>query len=83
MVMPHLNGDGHENGAKNLIAIASFIMYGLSLTAVISGLIPQFTEDVSRAVNAGKAENKSISESGGPLKMEIHVDKEQSAIDIQ
>lgn len=41
----------HISGAKNLVAIASFIVFGLSLTAVISGLIPPFTEDVSRAVN--------------------------------
>ncbi|KAI3773142.1 hypothetical protein L6452_04345 [Arctium lappa] len=34
-------------------------------------------------LQAMKAENESISESGGPLKMEIHVDKEQSTIDIQ
>ena len=41
----------HISGAKNLIAIANVIVFVLSLTAVISGLIPPFTEDVSRAVN--------------------------------
>lgn len=41
----------HISGAKKLIAIASFIVFGLSLTSVISGIIPPFTEDISRAVN--------------------------------
>ncbi|KAJ9553834.1 hypothetical protein OSB04_017879 [Centaurea solstitialis] len=41
----------HISGAKNFIAIASVTVFVLSLTAVISGLIPPFTEDVSRAVN--------------------------------
>ncbi|KAL8218251.1 hypothetical protein R6Q57_021624 [Mikania cordata] len=41
----------HISGATKLIAIASFIVCGLSLTMVISGIIPAFTEDVSRAVN--------------------------------
>ncbi|KAI3817653.1 hypothetical protein L1987_11449 [Smallanthus sonchifolius] len=41
----------HISGATKLIAIASFIVCGLSLTVVISGIIPPFTEDISRAVN--------------------------------
>ncbi|KAM0002230.1 putative peptidase M28 [Helianthus debilis subsp. tardiflorus] len=41
----------HISGAKKLIAIASFIVCGLSLIVVIAGIIPPFTDDVSRAVN--------------------------------
>lgn len=41
----------HISGAKILIGIASFIVFALSLAAVISGAIPPFSEDISRAVN--------------------------------
>ncbi|XP_023764716.1 uncharacterized protein LOC111913228 [Lactuca sativa] len=41
----------HISGAKKFIAIGSFIVFGISLTSVISGIIPPFTEDISRAVN--------------------------------
>nr|GEV08702.1 endoplasmic reticulum metallopeptidase 1 isoform X1 [Tanacetum cinerariifolium] len=41
----------HISGAKKLIALASLLVFGLSLAAVISGTIPPFTEDISRAVN--------------------------------
>lgn len=41
----------HISGVKKLIAVTNFILFGLSLIAVVSGIIPPFTEDISRAVN--------------------------------
>ncbi|KAK3017384.1 hypothetical protein RJ639_006319 [Escallonia herrerae] len=38
-------------GAKTSIAIANCILFGLSLTALLSGIAPPFTEDAARAVN--------------------------------
>ncbi|XP_076936281.1 uncharacterized protein LOC143603348 [Bidens hawaiensis] len=49
----------HISGAKKLVAIASLIVCGLSLTVVISGIVPPFTEDVSRAVNVVHVVNAS------------------------
>ncbi|KAK3011593.1 hypothetical protein RJ639_011428, partial [Escallonia herrerae] len=38
-------------GAKTSLAIANCILFGLSLTALLSGIAPPFTEDAARAVN--------------------------------
>ncbi|KAI7754782.1 hypothetical protein M8C21_015922, partial [Ambrosia artemisiifolia] len=81
----------HISGAKRIIAIASFIVCGLSLTVVISGIIPPFTDDISRAVNvvhvveasARNGENKEpnsfislFSTTPGKLTKEIeHIDE--------
>ncbi|KAK2998546.1 hypothetical protein RJ639_024198 [Escallonia herrerae] len=40
-----------SKGAKTSIAIANCILFGLSLTALLSGIAPPFTEDAARAVN--------------------------------
>ncbi|XP_059628313.1 uncharacterized protein LOC132271067 isoform X2 [Cornus florida] len=41
----------HISGAKLPIILATCTMFGLSLIAVLSGIVPPFTEDTSRAVN--------------------------------
>ncbi|GMG99399.1 hypothetical protein Nepgr_001239 [Nepenthes gracilis] len=41
----------HLSGAKRSVIVASCILFGLSLTAVWSGIIPPFTEDTARTVN--------------------------------
>lgn len=41
----------HYSGAKSPIVIISCILFGLSLAAVFSGIVPPFTDDVARAVN--------------------------------
>ncbi|KAL6977246.1 hypothetical protein U1Q18_026042 [Sarracenia purpurea var. burkii] len=41
----------HFSGAKTSIILATCILFGLSLAAVFSGIIPPFTEDTARAVN--------------------------------
>nr|XP_043609815.1 endoplasmic reticulum metallopeptidase 1 isoform X2 [Erigeron canadensis] len=51
LTMVYLLSYIHISGAKKLIAMASLIVFGLSLSVVISGIIPPFTEDISRAVN--------------------------------
>ncbi|KAK2997025.1 hypothetical protein RJ639_024803 [Escallonia herrerae] len=38
-------------GAKTSLAVANCILFGLSLTALLSGIAPPFTEDAARAVN--------------------------------
>ncbi|KAH9768335.1 peptidase M28 domain-containing protein [Citrus sinensis] len=41
----------HLSGAKGPIAFASFILVGLSIIMVSSGIIPPFSEETARAVN--------------------------------
>ncbi|KAG5533206.1 hypothetical protein RHGRI_027425 [Rhododendron griersonianum] len=41
----------HFSGAKTSIILATCLLFGLSIAAVLSGIIPPFTEDTSRAVN--------------------------------
>ncbi|KAF5192188.1 endoplasmic reticulum metallopeptidase [Thalictrum thalictroides] len=41
----------HLSGAKRPIIFVTCTLFGLSLSAVMTGLVPQFTEDVARAVN--------------------------------
>lgn len=41
----------HLSGAKRLIILVSCVLFGLSLAAVWSGIIPPYTEDTARAVN--------------------------------
>lgn len=41
----------HLSGAKKMVVTALCTLFGLSLAAVSSGLIPVFTNDISRAVN--------------------------------
>lgn len=41
----------HLSGAKSSIIVATCILFGLSLAAVLSGIVPPYTEDTSRAVN--------------------------------
>lgn len=38
-------------GAKNTIVIITCALFGLSLSATLTGIIPPFTEDIARAVN--------------------------------
>ncbi|KAL6126468.1 hypothetical protein ACLB2K_074517 [Fragaria x ananassa] len=41
----------HLSGAKRLIILSTCAMFGLSLALVLSGTVPAFTNDTSRAVN--------------------------------
>lgn len=41
----------HLSGAKRSVFLGTFILFGLSLTAILSGIVPSFTEDTARAVN--------------------------------
>lgn len=41
----------HLSGAKRSIALATCVLFGLSLTVILSGIVPPFTEDTARAVN--------------------------------
>ncbi|XP_017247277.1 uncharacterized protein LOC108218711 isoform X3 [Daucus carota subsp. sativus] len=41
----------HISGAKTTISIATCILFGLSVAAVLSGIVPAFTEDIARTVN--------------------------------
>ncbi|KAJ7975066.1 Endoplasmic reticulum metallopeptidase 1 [Quillaja saponaria] len=41
----------HLSGAKKSVVLATLILFGLSLTVVLSGIIPPFTEETARAVN--------------------------------
>ncbi|XP_047313520.1 endoplasmic reticulum metallopeptidase 1 [Impatiens glandulifera] len=41
----------HYSGAKPMIIFSSCILFGLSLSAVLSGVVPPFSEDTARAVN--------------------------------
>ncbi|CAK9136111.1 unnamed protein product [Ilex paraguariensis] len=38
-------------GAKTSIIVATCVLFGLSLTVVLSGVVPPFTEDTARGVN--------------------------------
>uniref|UniRef100_A0A5B7BT72 Vacuolar membrane protease n=1 Tax=Davidia involucrata TaxID=16924 RepID=A0A5B7BT72_DAVIN len=41
----------HFSGAKLPIIIATCILFGFSFAAVLSGIVPPFTEDTARAIN--------------------------------
>ncbi|WJX20362.1 hypothetical protein P8452_09926 [Trifolium repens] len=41
----------HLSGAKRTITLASLLLFSLSLAAVLSGVVPPFSEDTARAVN--------------------------------
>ncbi|XP_021857223.1 uncharacterized protein [Spinacia oleracea] len=41
----------HLSGAKRSVILVSFVLFGLSLASIWSGLIPSYTEDTARAVN--------------------------------
>ncbi|KAF5947898.1 hypothetical protein HYC85_013855 [Camellia sinensis] len=41
----------HFSGAKTLITLITCTVFGLSLAAVLSGIVPPFTEDTARTVN--------------------------------
>ncbi|PNY16484.1 endoplasmic reticulum metallopeptidase 1-like protein, partial [Trifolium pratense] len=41
----------HLSGAKKTITLASLLLFSLSLAAVLSGVVPPFSEDTARAVN--------------------------------
>lgn len=41
----------HLSGAKRSIILVSFVLFGLSLAAIWSGLIPSYNEETARAVN--------------------------------
>lgn len=49
--LAHMLSYVHLSGAKRLVVISSCVLFGLSLAAVSTGIIPAFTEDISRAVN--------------------------------
>ncbi|XP_057471267.1 uncharacterized protein LOC130760088 isoform X2 [Actinidia eriantha] len=51
LTMVYLLSCVHFSGAKTSIVLATCILFGLSLAAVLSGTIPPFTEDTARAVN--------------------------------
>ncbi|KAL4575198.1 hypothetical protein LXL04_022040 [Taraxacum kok-saghyz] len=83
LTMVYLLSYIHISGAKRFIAVASLIVFGLSLITVMSGIIPPFTEDISRAVNvvhivdtSGNKEPNSyislFSTTPGKLTKEIH-----------
>ncbi|OVA10130.1 Peptidase M28 [Macleaya cordata] len=41
----------HLSGPKRSVILATFALFGLTLAAVLAGIIPPFTEDIARAVN--------------------------------
>uniref|UniRef100_A0A2N9F291 Vacuolar membrane protease n=1 Tax=Fagus sylvatica TaxID=28930 RepID=A0A2N9F291_FAGSY len=41
----------HLSGAKRSIVLATCLVFGLSFTAVLLGIVPPFTEETARAVN--------------------------------
>lgn len=41
----------HISGAKGAIILTTLILFGLSVSAVLAGILPAFTEDTARAVN--------------------------------
>ncbi|XP_059457062.1 uncharacterized protein LOC132186951 isoform X1 [Corylus avellana] len=41
----------HLSGAKRSIVLATCLLFGLSVTVILSGIVPPFTEDTARAVN--------------------------------
>ncbi|XP_059458453.1 uncharacterized protein LOC132188059 [Corylus avellana] len=40
-----------KSGAKRSIVLATCLLFGLSVTVILSGIVPPFTEDTARAVN--------------------------------
>ncbi|GLT68007.1 hypothetical protein SLA2020_402720 [Shorea laevis] len=57
----------HLSGAKRSIVLATCLLFGLSFTVILSGIVPPFTEDTARAVNVvhvvdttGRFEGKQI-----------------------
>ncbi|KAJ4846680.1 hypothetical protein Tsubulata_019727 [Turnera subulata] len=41
----------HLSGAKQMLVLATSVLFGISLLLVLSGTIPPYTEDTARAVN--------------------------------
>ncbi|KAF6166235.1 hypothetical protein GIB67_031019 [Kingdonia uniflora] len=41
----------HLSGAKKSIMFAVFAIFGITLSAVLTGIVPPFTEDIARVVN--------------------------------
>ncbi|KAJ4978790.1 hypothetical protein NE237_009570 [Protea cynaroides] len=51
LTLVHLLSYVHLSAAKRSIFLATCAVFGLSLSLVLSGIVPPFTEDVARAVN--------------------------------
>ncbi|KAJ8616022.1 hypothetical protein MRB53_035394 [Persea americana] len=51
LTLVYLLSYSHLSGAKRSISLATCAVFGITLAAVMSGIVPPFTEDVSRAVN--------------------------------
>ncbi|GAB4854943.1 hypothetical protein Ancab_023532 [Ancistrocladus abbreviatus] len=51
LILVYLLSYVHLSGAKRSLVLAACILFGLSLSAIWSGIVPPYTEDIARAVN--------------------------------
>ncbi|KAF5733748.1 endoplasmic reticulum metallopeptidase 1 isoform X2 [Tripterygium wilfordii] len=51
LTMVYLLSYVHLSGAKRFVILVTFVLFGLSLAVVLSGVVPPFSEGTARAVN--------------------------------